>query len=177
LYYIFRAWELLASKCYTPIMAEASDAEDKIKIEILGESEKVYGSRVGEKQELLQPVMETVTPENWLQYFPNTPLTPDKKKGLEAGTLYLKVALDPQNRARAGSVEVYHQYNNTLSVEVSEGYQRRGVAGALIKQAQDDHDNLHLLNFAGKAGEGLYVKMGFKPEGGVDHFVWEKRTG
>lgn len=157
-------------------MAEVSEVEDEIKIEILGESENPYGSRVDEKREPLQPVMDTVTPENWLQYFPNTPLTPDKKKGLEAGTLYLKVALDPQNKAKAGYVEVYRNHDNALSVYTEEEYQRRGVAGNLIKQAQVDHDHLHLLNFAGKAGESLYLRMGFKPEGVIDHFAWKKEV-
>lgn len=155
-------------------MTEVSGDEDQIKIEILDESESPYGSKVSEKREPLQPVMETVTPENWSQYFPDTPLTPDKKKGLEEGTLYLKVAVDLQKGAKAGSVEVRHKHDNALSVDVVEEYQRRGVAGVLIRQAQMDHDSLHLLNFAGKAGESLYIKMGFKPEGGVDHFVWKK---
>ena len=115
-----------------------------------------------------------MTVDNYSHYFPNTPLTPEKKKGLEEGLLYLKVAVDPENGTKAGFVEVRHQYENALSVEVSKDYQRRGVAGILIKQAQLEHDNLHLLNFAGKAGEGLYIKMGFKPEGGVDHFVWKR---
>lgn len=155
-------------------MSETTTADNEIKIEILGEIENPYGSKVDEKREPLQPVMETVTSENWSQYFPNIPLTPDKKTEIETGILYLKVALDPLNRAKAGSVEVYHQHDNALSVDISEKYQRRGIAGALIKQAQSEHNSLHLLNFAGKAGESLYTKMGFKPEGGIDHFVWKK---
>lgn len=155
-------------------MTEASGNEDEIKIEILGKVDSPYGSKVSEKREPLQPVIETVTPENWSQYFPNTSLTPDKKKELEEGTLYLKVAVDPQKGVKVGSVEVRHQHDNALSVDVLEEYQRRGVADVLIRQAQIDHDNLHLLNFAGKAGENLYTKMGFKPEGGIDHFVWKK---
>ena len=157
-------------------MSEASGTEDEIKIEILGDSEKTYGSKVNEKREPLQPIIETVTSENWSRHFPDTPLTPEKKKELEEGLLYLKVAVDPKNSAKAGSVEVRHQHDNALSIDVTEEYQRRGVARVLIKQAQDDHGNLHLLNFAGKAGENLYIKMGFKPEGSIDHFVWKKEV-
>ena len=75
-----------------------------------------------------------------------------------------------------GSVEVRRQNGNALSVDVVENYQRRGVASALIKQAQSDHDSLHLFNFAGQAGRKLYTKMGFKPKGSVDHFVWKKEV-
>jgi len=155
-------------------MSEISTVDDEIKIEILGEEESHFGSKVEQKREPLQAQIETVTVDNYPQYFSNNPLTSEKKKDLEEGLLYLKVAVDPESGAKAGSIEVRRQHDNALSVEVSEDYQRRGVAGTLIRQAQSEHDNLHLLNFAGKAGESLYIKMGFKPEGGIDHFVWKR---
>jgi GNAT superfamily N-acetyltransferase len=155
-------------------MSETSESDSDLQIEIYEEIEDSHGSRVEEKREALQPQIETVTSNNWQQHFPDKELTPDTKRELDEGLLYLKVAIDPQSGAKAGSVEVRHQHDNALSVEVSEDYQRRGVASSLIRQAQTEHDQLHLLNFAGAAGENLYLKMGFKQEGAQDHFVWKK---
>lgn len=157
-------------------MPETSPAEDEIQIKILSKADSTYGSKVEQKRKPLKPGIKTVTVENWSEFFPDKPLKSDKKKEIEEGLLYLKVAIDPKNGKKAGSVEVRRNQNNTLCVDVSKDYQRRGVASSLIKQAQSDHDSLHLLNFAGKAGEKLYLKLGFKPQGVEDeeHFVWEK---
>jgi GNAT superfamily N-acetyltransferase len=155
-------------------MSEISKVNNEIKIEILGNEESHFGSKVEQKRKPLDAQIETVTVDNYSQYFPETTLTSEKKKELEQGVLYIKVAVNPENGARAGFVEVRHQHDNALLVEVSEDYQRRGVAGILIRQAQLEHDSLHLLNFAGKAGESLYTKMGFKLEGEPDHFVWKR---
>ncbi|MDO8577128.1 MAG: GNAT family N-acetyltransferase [Candidatus Daviesbacteria bacterium] len=155
-------------------MTEITTPDNEIKLLEKGESHK--GSRVESKREPLNPIIATVTPDNWSQFFPETPLVLDKRMELEEGSLYLKVAIDPQNNVRAGSVEVRHKHANALSVDVPENYQRRGVASALIRQAQFDHDSLHLINYAGKVGEGLYTKMDFKPEGFVDHLIWKKEV-
>ncbi len=155
-------------------MPEEHQIEDDLGIEILGESTKRYGSEIEGKREHLQPVIETVIPENWSKYFADTPLTQETRSELENGLLYVKVALDPVSGAKAGYVEVRRQHDNALTVEVGEQYQRRGIASSLITQAQSEHSRLNLLNFAGKAGERLYSRLGFRQEVGTDHFVWEK---
>lgn len=147
---------------------------DDIEITILGSGEHQFGSNVDKKGEPLVPKIEQVTEQNWGTYFPNIRLTPDRQKELNDGTLYLKVALDPNTGERAGFVEVRRLHNNHLSVEVTENFQRRGVATTLIKQAQQDHDYLQLTNFAGKIGEALYAKLGFNPQGKADLFTWKK---
>ena len=156
-------------------MSEKSTGEDEIQVELIGEeTESRFGSKTEHKRKPLQPQIETVTPNNWSKYFPDKTLTPDDRREIEAGLWYLRVAIDPQNDAMAGFVEVRRLHDNALYVDVSGEYQRRGVATTLIRQAQADHNSLQLLNYAGLAGKNLYTKMGFKHEGGLDHFVWRK---
>lgn len=153
-------------------MAEKSDDLD---IKILDANVAYpYGSSVDQKREPLNTRIETVTYENWRSLFRNSRTNSDKNGELEKGDLYLRVAIDVETGAGAGFVEVDHQHDNNLTIEVLEKYQRRGVATALIKEAQRDHDKHSLLNLAGASGKELYVGLGFKPEGITDHYVWER---
>jgi len=70
-------------------MSEAPNVDDEVKIEILKKEEDPFGSRVENKRQPFQSIIETVTPDNWSLYFPDKPLALDEKRELEEGLLYL----------------------------------------------------------------------------------------
>jgi ribosomal protein S18 acetylase RimI-like enzyme len=154
-------------------MNRETQLED-ITIDNYKEIENPYGSGVKEKKQGLKPIIKTLKTDEWPEYFKDRKLSQQSKEEVESGDWYIKVAIDPDNKAMAGFLEVRRKSDNFLSLEVFKEYQGRGVAGALIREAQKDHDKLNTINFAGKEGEYLYLKMGFKNEGGMDHFVWKK---
>lgn len=124
----------------------------------------------------IEPEIKTVTVENWSTYFHNEPLSPETKQHLENDELYFRVALDPQTRQVAGKLEVYYIADNGFAVNVYPEFQRRGIATALIKQAQADHDYLQLVNFAEEKGLSLYTKLGFTPiPDQPDYLEWRKK--
>ena len=143
-------------------------------IENYQEIENPFGSDVSEERQKLLPIIGTVTLDNWPAYFRDRKLSNISKEEIKTGDWYIRVAVDPENNEVAGFLEVRRKSDNFMSLEIFKEYQRRGVAEALIKEAQKDHDRLNLINFAGKAGENLYLKMGFKNNEGIDHFAWIK---
>jgi ribosomal protein S18 acetylase RimI-like enzyme len=145
-------------------------------IENYREIDYPFGSNVKEKKQAIDPIIITVTADNWQEYFRDRNLSEIGKEEIKNGDWYIKVALDPESKDVAGFVEVRRESNNFMSINVSNDYQRRGIGSSLIREAQKDHEQLNLINFAGKSGEQLYLKMGFENEGGIDHFIW-KRSG
>ncbi len=117
-------------------MSELSIEELLDEITICDERSDDHGSSVEYKRESLNPILETVTSDNWTTFFPESRLSPDRVKELDNGSLYLRVALDPDNKNVAGFIEVRRNQDNGLTVEVSKDFQRRGVATTLITQAQ-----------------------------------------
>lgn len=127
------------------------------------------------EREIFQPEYVQVTPSNWEEFFPDIPSSSsDLYSRLESGLVSIIVALDPASGERAGYIQITHDANNQVYIETSPAYERRGVASALMGQAQSRYESLTLYNIAGQVGERLYEKMGFVKGDEQDVYHWSK---
>ena len=130
------------------------------------------------EREPFQPIILQANPDNWSQYFPEFPLSTELRERLVNGVFEIYVALDPSadshEQGRVGYIQITHDKDSRVYIETARGYERRGIASALIQQAQKQNSSLVLNNIAGRGGHELYTKMGFMRVGDTDEYLWEK---